>query len=127
MTADTVDATGPQHIAAVMIHVTDVEQALAWYEGAFPLARRATVGDEAFVVLRMGDVQLEVVPGDEKVAPGPQGTVVYWRVPSVGAELRRLTAAGATLYRGPMPIEDGLVMCQVRDPWGNCLGLRGPS
>ncbi|MDY0831642.1 MULTISPECIES: VOC family protein [unclassified Pseudomonas] len=31
---------------------------------------------------------------------------------------------GATLYRGPMKIEGGEWMCQVRDPWGNCIGLR---
>lgn len=32
---------------------------------------------------------------------------------------------GAVRYRGPMQIEPGVWMCQVQDPWGNCLGLRG--
>jgi len=26
-----------------------------------------------------------------------------------------------------MLIENGEAMCQVQDPWGNCIGLRGPS
>lgn len=31
----------------------------------------------------------------------------------------------AALYRGPIGIEAGQRMCQVRDPWDNCIGLRG--
>ncbi|TOL44982.1 glyoxalase/bleomycin resistance/dioxygenase family protein, partial [Vibrio parahaemolyticus] len=34
---------------------------------------------------------------------------------------------GARLYRGPMEIEDGLSMCQVEDPFGNLIGLRGKT
>ena len=26
-----------------------------------------------------------------------------------------------------MSIEGGQLMCQVQDPWSNCIGLRGPS
>ena len=38
--------------------------------------------------------------------------------------MRLLEAAGARLYRGPLAIEGGQWMAQVRDPWGNCIGLR---
>jgi len=39
----------------------------------------------------------------------------------------RGTWTGAALYRGPIKIEARLSMCQARDPWGNCIGLRGPA
>ncbi len=42
-------------------------------------------------------------------------------------ELRRMKRIGVALYRGPIKIEGRLNMCQVRDPWENCIGLRGPS
>jgi predicted enzyme related to lactoylglutathione lyase len=113
-------------ILAVMIHVADVEEGLAWYEQAFPLARRERTEDDDFEFLRLGDVQLEIVPADEKVSSGPSGTVVYWKVASLQDEVARLRTLGASLYRGPMRIERGLSMCQVQDPWGNCIGLRGP-
>ncbi len=113
-------------IAAVLVHVADVAAGLAWYQRAFPEAELRHVPEQDFTCLRLGDVQLEVVPADAKVAAGAAGTVVYWRVPALAPTLERLLALGATLYRGPMAIEDGLQMCQVRDPWGNCLGLRGP-
>jgi predicted enzyme related to lactoylglutathione lyase len=75
----------------------------------------------------VGGINLEVVPSDEKVASGAAGSVVYWYVPDFEAALAHFESLGATLYRGPMDIEQGQRMCQVRDPWGNCIGLRGPS
>jgi uncharacterized protein len=120
------EQSGP--IVAVMVHVADVEAALAWYERAFPSATRALVpAPFELACLDIDGVRLEVVPTDEKVAAGAAGTVVYWRVSSLSAALDRMIALGATLYRGPMDIEDRLRMCQVRDPWGNCIGLRGPD
>ncbi|HLJ56981.1 MAG TPA: VOC family protein [Chthonomonadaceae bacterium] len=113
-------------IAAVMIHVADLEAALAWYERAFPSAERVRFTEpEPFECLRIGGVLIELVPADEKVASGAAGSVVYWSVPDFEAALAHLQAAGATLYRGPMVIESSQRMCQVRDPWGNCIGLRG--
>ncbi len=38
--------------------------------------------------------------------------------------LQHFQSLGAKLYRGPMAIENGLVMCQLEDPFGNLIGLR---
>ena len=114
-------------IAAVMIHVADVEAALHWYQQAFPEAVKLSIGTPAFEYLSLHGVSLEIVPQDEKVGAGAQGSVVYWKVDDFDAALRRLQSVGATLYRGPMRIEEALCICQVRDPWGNCIGLRGPG
>ncbi len=32
---------------------------------------------------------------------------------------------GAQLYRGPMDLENGHRICQVLDPYGNSIGIRG--
>lgn len=114
-------------IAAVMVHVADPRAALDWYALLFPRARRHASADGRFSFLVLDGIQLEFVASDSKVASGAAGSVVYWHVPSLGEALARFVAAGATLYRGPMLIEHGLAMCQVRDPWGNCIGLRGPA
>ena len=113
-------------IAAVMVHVPNVTTALAWYQQAFPSAVRSHSETADFECLSVGDVQLELVHSDEKVSSGACGSVVHWWVTNLVAALRHLQSIGATLYRGPMQIEAGLSMCQVRDPWGNCIGLRGP-
>jgi predicted enzyme related to lactoylglutathione lyase len=114
-------------VAAVMIHVADVRGALAWYARAFPSATRHRVEEADFDFLRVDGVPLEFVPADAKVGAGAAGSVVYWRVPDFAAALAHFLAAGAALYRGPMTLPDGQRMCQVRDPWGNCIGMRGPA
>jgi len=112
-------------ICAVLIHVADVSQALDWYQAAFPHAVRRNLAAFDFEFLDVDGVCLEVVPVDEKVGMGASGSVVYWRVDDFDAALKHFTSIGAALYRGPLEIQNGLRMCQVRDPWGNCIGLRG--
>ena len=114
-------------VAAVMVHVSDVEAALTWYQRAFPEAVRCRSKIEHFEYLSIDGVQLELVPSDEKGSSGACGSVVYWHVKHLESSLRHLQSIGARLYRGPMRIEGGLSMCQVQDPWGNCIGLRGRS
>jgi len=115
-------------VAGVLVHVGDVDEALRWYAQAFPNAHvRTDLDVPGLAVLNVDGVQLELVLADEKVGSGPAGSVVYWRVPSVTEALERLQILGGELYRGPMNIEQGLSMCQVGDPWGNCIGLRGLS
>ncbi len=109
-----------------MIHVADVPSALDWYEQAFPAARRRCIEGFDFEVLMLDGVAIEIVPADAKVGAGASGSVVYWYTENFAATLKHLERAGAKLYRGPMDIESGWRMCQVQDPWGNCLGLRGP-
>ena len=108
-----------------MIHVSDVERALRWYEQAFPDAVRRIAPGTSFTFLQIGDLQLELVPSDDKVASGAAGSVVYWQVANLKEAIERFALLGAEVYRGPMQIEADLGMCQVRDPWGNCIGLRG--
>jgi predicted enzyme related to lactoylglutathione lyase len=110
-----------------MVHVPDVAAARAWYQNAFPLARRQQVEGTDFEFLLLGEVQLELVQSDQKVGCGPAGSVVYWHAQDFDAMLGHLRHIGATLYRGPMRIEGNVSMCQVQDPWGNCIGIRGSS
>ena len=118
----------PSPIAAVLIHVpkSDWRAALAWYQSAFPRAKRVRIESHDFECLELDGVRLELVCADEKVASGAAGSVVYWRVADLDATLNHFKGLGVALYRGPLKIEDELWMCQVRDRWGNCIGLRGP-
>ncbi|WP_338849371.1 VOC family protein [Massilia sp. W12] len=115
-------------VFAILVHVPDVPAALNWYLAALPGARRAHIAEPiAFDYLDVGGIMLELVPADEKVTNAAAGSVVYWHTPDFDASLAHLLSIGATLYRGPGAIEFGHKMCQVKDPWGNCLCLRGPA
>jgi predicted enzyme related to lactoylglutathione lyase len=114
-------------IVAVLVHVPNVQAGIDWYQLAFPTAIRSYIAEFNFEFLNIGGIQLEIVPSDEKVAAGAYGSVVYWAVSDLETALLHMQKIGAELYRGPMKIEAGQRMCQVRDPWGNCIGLRGFS
>jgi predicted enzyme related to lactoylglutathione lyase len=113
-------------ICAVLIHVVDWREGLDWYSRAFPGARVSGRLAEGWGCVDVDGVRLEIVPADQKVGSGAAGTVVYWSVPDLDGRVAYLRSIGAELHRGPMAIEDGLFMCQLKDPFGNLIGLRGP-
>lgn len=110
---------------AVLVHVPDVEKGLGWYRKAFPDAVEIYHLEFDFRFLSVNGFSLEVVQADGKVGAGKSGTVLYWSVENLTRALAHFEALGAKLFRGPMEIENGLSMCQVEDPFGNLIGLRG--
>jgi uncharacterized glyoxalase superfamily protein PhnB len=114
-------------IAAVMIHVPDWKEGLAWYEKAFPEAKRISYPEFEFACLELNGIQIEVVAADEKVGVGTFGLAVDWEVENFDNAMKHLIALGATLYRGPGKLEYGRRMCKLKDPFGNLIGLRGKS
>lgn len=111
--------------AALLVHVPDIEAGLAWYRQAFPQAKLRYLPEFDFTILDVGEFSLEIVRADDKVGAGKNGTVMYWLVPDLDTAIDHLTRLGGKLYRGPLPIENGLIMCQIEDPFGNLIGLRG--
>ncbi|CAG8998286.1 MAG: hypothetical protein CENE_00228 [Candidatus Celerinatantimonas neptuna] len=113
------------HPSAILIHVPDVNTGLAWYQLAFSQAIPLFLEDFDFTVLDLDGFAIEIVQADEKVENGKKGTVLYWSIPKLQDALTHFLDIGARFYRGPMAIENGLGMCQVEDPFGNLIGLRG--
>lgn len=112
---------------AILVHVPDVKQGVQWYQQAFPEAVPIYYSKFDFTVLDIQGLSLEVVQADDKVGAGKKGTVVYWSVSDLAQTLSHFERLGAHLYRGPMAIENRISMCQVEDPFGNLIGLRGPN
>ena len=110
---------------ALLIHVPDVAQGLKWYKQAFPDAKERLCNDDSLAFLKLNGFMIEIVLADNKVGSGKRGTVLYWQVSDLDKSLAKFEAMGAKLYRGPMKIENGNYMCQVEDPFGNLIGLRG--
>jgi predicted enzyme related to lactoylglutathione lyase len=113
-----------QAVHSVLFFVRDVQEAAQWY--ADLLQDVPEYPDPNFALFRVGGVELCFHPADAKMCSGAAGQVAYWRVADLGVALATVQARGATLYRGPLDIEDGLTICQIKDPFGNLLGLVGP-
>ena len=113
-------------ISVVMVHVPDTDAGLYWYRQAFPAAT-LQIERDGFKYLQVDNVAIELVAADSKVTTGAAGSVVYWSTDNFTTRLAELLALGATLYRGPLLLENDLRMCQVLDPFGNPVGIRGPG
>lgn len=110
---------------SLLIPVPDVAEGLAWYQKAFPMAKAHYLPEFEFTLLTIGDFQIEIVQADDKVNTGTAGVVLYWLTENLNESILDLENLGGTLYRGPLAIENGLSMCQIRDPFGNLIGLKG--
>lgn len=102
------------------------EFAAQWYAQFFEteVIRSAQAAD--FFLLRVGGIEVVFHPADDKGPCGVSGQVVYWQVDNLDAALQRALRLGAQLYRGPLDRLDGEWMCQIKDPFGNAIGLVGP-
>jgi catechol 2,3-dioxygenase-like lactoylglutathione lyase family enzyme len=107
------------------LSVLDLAESRAWYVRA--LGANPSVDLPDYVEFRIGPTGLALSAYDEKSPFSPGGQVAYWRVASLKRAVRYFLSLGATLYRGPLTVENGEAICQIRDPLGNVLGFIGPS
>ena len=93
----------------------------------FPDAELVSLPESDFRVFRLGEFLIEVVSSDEKVCNGMSGTICYWKDGDLSVAIDHFRTLGSRIQRGPMhmQIEGGMGMCQVTDPFGNFIGLRG--
>ena len=114
-------------VRAVMLFAEDTHAVAAWW-AAFGAEQvevaEAPQGD--FVFFEVDGVEIGVHLADRRKNPICGSPVVYWSVPSVGAVREQLLALGASPHRGPLAVDSGRSMCQLRDPFGNVFGLDGP-
>ena len=108
-------------LATVIYHVRDLDRAKAWYALAF---QQGPYFDQPFYVgFNIGGYELGLDPNPGGPAPGPGGTVAYWRVSSIDDAIRHFVAAGATLQQAAHDVGEGIKVGSVIDPFGNVIGL----
>ena len=110
-----------QGLATVVYHVSDLEQAKAWYAQAFG---KPPYFDEPFYVgFEIGGYELGLLPTEAPFSPGPGGAVAYWRVQQIQPALDHFVASGAELLSPAKDVGGGIQVAAVTDPFGNPIGL----
>ncbi len=112
-------------ISEVMYFVPDRQAAADWYSRLLD-APISFLEDPEHYYIRVGSQEVWFHQADRKSPVGTGGQIAYWQVNDFTAVLARAQQLGATLYRGPLERSDGCWMCQVKDPFGNVLGMIGP-
>ena len=108
-------------LATVIYHVSDLDRAKRWYAAAF---EQEPYFDQPFYVgFNIKGYELGLNPDTSETAPGPGGTVAYWRVDEMDAAFERFTKAGAKAVAAPQDVGEGIKVATVADPFGNQIGL----
>ena len=108
-------------LATVIYHVSDLDRAKRWYASAF---EQEPYFDQPFYVgFNIKGYELGLNPDTSESAPGPGGTIAYWRVDAIDAAFERFTKAGAKTVAAPHDVGDGIKVATVADPFGNQIGL----
>ena len=109
-------------VREVMVFVDDPAAAVRFWSDALQLDPRA-----GLPLLDLGHIELFFNLADPEKNPQGGSTVVYFEVDDFDATRDALLAAGCKQHHGPLAIEDGRRICQLRDPFGTVWGLNGPS
>lgn len=98
--------------------VADLAAAKAWYENVFGVA---PYFDQPFYVgFSVGGFELGLIPDG---TPAKAGSLVYWGVDDIDAEVARITALGATIHGAIQEVGGGIRTVELADPYGNLLCL----
>ncbi len=105
----------------VVYFVKYLDQTKKWYEKVLGLS--PSFESQNFFSFDLESVRISFHIADEKCSPGVSGQVAYWTVTNLQDSLNELIDNGCGLYRDPIKGIDGTKVCQVKDPFGNAIGL----
>jgi uncharacterized glyoxalase superfamily protein PhnB len=111
-------------VVNVYYFVADVVAATAWY-GELLGTEPVEAYRDRLATFAVGGTRLTLRDNDDyNENASTAGTVPYWDVDDVDAVVAACVQRGAAVHRGPATIFTGDRLCQLRDPFGNLLGVR---
>ena len=114
-----------KHLESIVLFVSDIAAAAAWYAEIF--GSEVAWENPDFAFIKAGGVVIGFHPADSKCPGGVGGTTVYWEVESINESIEFLTTRGAKLHRGPGLTSFGAGAAMLIDPFGCTIGLNASS
>lgn len=113
-----------QELKTILMFVEDVTASSNFYGKLLNL--EPCESGPSFCSFKLGDQYFNFHPVDRKSPLSKGGSVGYWLVDNFEAFVQRACSMGATVYRGPLFLEEiGRHICQLEDPFGNIIGIEG--
>ena len=108
----------------VYLFVHNVKESSSWYSKVLNIP--LTIDEDKFGLIKIGSNEMCFHPADDKSPVSTGGSVAYWYVEDLVEVSDLFVKHGGSLYRGPIEIpESDEGICQIKDPFGNVIGLRG--
>ena len=109
-------------LRTVKYDVADIAKAKAWYTKVFGVEPYYDQ-PEYYVGYNIGGYELGLTP-EPKAGPKREAAgVAYWGVEDVHAAYKRLLELGATPVSDVQDVGGGILVAEVRDPFGNVIGV----
>jgi predicted enzyme related to lactoylglutathione lyase len=109
-------------LRTVKYEVADVAKAKEWYSKV--LGIQPYFDEPAFYVgYNVGGYDLGLVPAPKAETKRAAAGVAYWGVGDAHAAYKRLIELGATPVEDVQDVGGGMLVGEVRDPFGNILGI----
>lgn len=109
------------HLDSVVLFVSNIDAAAAWYAKLFET--KAHYENPQYAFIKTPTCLIGFHPLDRKCPGGPGGATVYWEVADLQEAIRALEHRGAVLYRGPISTSFGARAAMLLDPFGCTIGL----
>ncbi len=108
-------------LRTVIYKVPDLARAKTWYSDVIGIA--PYFDQPYYVGFSVGGLELGLDPSGEGQQAAPGGTVPYWGVPDLAAELQRLAAHDVEVVAPLQDVGEGIRVATISDPFGNLIGL----
>jgi predicted enzyme related to lactoylglutathione lyase len=121
-TGDTKEPAMFLGLRTVKYEVQDVAKAKEWYSKVFGV--QPYFDEPAYYVgYNIGGYELGLVPEPKASARRDAAGVAYWGVEDIRASYQRLLDLGATSVSDVQDVGGGILVAELRDPFGNVLGI----
>jgi len=109
-------------LRTVKYDVPDIAAAKAWYTKVFGV--EPYFDEPAYYVgYNIGGFELGLTPEPSAGAKRQPAEVAYWGVEDTAAAYKKLLEQGATSVSEPQEVGGGIIVAEVRDPFGNIIGV----
>jgi predicted enzyme related to lactoylglutathione lyase len=109
-------------LRTVKYDVPDIAKAKAWYTKVFGVEPYFDQ-PEFYVGYNIGGYELGLTPEPKAGAKREAAGVAYWGVDDAHAAYKRLIELGATAVSEVQDVGGGILVGEVRDPFGNVIGV----
>ena len=115
-----------QSFQTIRMTVTDIAKSRDWYKVLFNIEPIEDLPN--FVSFKIGSVNFDITVADAKSPLSAGGSVGYWLVNDLDELIKKVTAMGGSIYRGPLRVEQiRRTILQVKDPFGNVVGFESTT
>ena len=104
-----------------LLFVADIKKSKEFYEKLFLQKPAEDLSD--FVSFQFEETFFNLHLADRLSPMSTGGSVGYFCVENLDEWVKRAQGLGAQVWRGPLAIEDGWIIVQIQDPFGNVIGF----